>query len=108
MSENNRNSKDFLLGAAVGAAIGAITALLFAPKSGKELRGDIAHQYHVVSDKTQELAGVVKTKGQELAGKAKEVAANVTAEIKQLRDSRKEAAPSVELVEVEPAESDEK
>ena len=32
----NSYSKRFLLGAIVGGAVGAITALLLAPKSGKE------------------------------------------------------------------------
>jgi gas vesicle protein len=99
MAENNMSGKDFLLGAVVGAALGAITALLLAPKSGKELRGDIAHQYHNVSEKTQEIAGVVKNKSLELAEKAKEVAATVTNDIKQWRDSRKEAATASEIVD---------
>ena len=38
MSDNNMNGKDFLLGAVVGGVIGAITALLLAPKPGDELR----------------------------------------------------------------------
>lgn len=103
MSENNNNmnGKDFLLGAVVGAAVGAISALLLAPKAGKELRGDLATQYSTVSEKTQEIAGVVKSKGSEYAGKAKEVAGGVTADIKNWREARKEAAPAVELVEDE-------
>ncbi len=102
MSENNNmNGKDFLLGAVVGAAVGAISALLLAPKPGKDLRGDIATQYSTVSGKTQELAGVVKEKGQEYAGKAKEVASNVTADIKGWREARKEVAPAAEQNEEE-------
>lgn len=101
MSENNNmNGKDFLLGAVVGAAVGAISALLLAPKTGKDLRGDIATQYSNVSEKTQEIAGVVKSKGSEYAGKAKEVASGVTADIKSWRDARKEAAPAAEVVEI--------
>lgn len=41
---NNNNTYAFLLGTAIGAAVGAVTALLFAPKSGKELRHDIAEK----------------------------------------------------------------
>jgi gas vesicle protein len=101
MAENNMNGKDFLLGAVVGAALGAITALLLAPKSGRELRGDIAQQYHNVTEKTQEFAGVVKNKSLELAEKAKEVASSVTNDIKQWRESRKEVAPAAEIAEPE-------
>ena len=31
----------FIVGAVAGSVVGSVTALLFAPKSGKELRGDI-------------------------------------------------------------------
>lgn len=95
---NNINGKDFLLGAVVGGVIGAISALLLAPKSGKELRGDIGHQYHNVKEKTQEIAEVVNRKSHEVADKAKEVASQMTADLKQWREGRKEtAAPTEEI-----------
>jgi gas vesicle protein len=37
-----REIKGFLIGTAAGAVVGAVTALLFAPKDGKTLRRDIA------------------------------------------------------------------
>jgi len=37
-----REIKGFLIGTAAGAAIGAVAALLLAPKDGKSLRKDIA------------------------------------------------------------------
>ncbi len=40
MSQNN-SVKGFLIGFLAGGTVGAIVALLTAPKSGKELRGDI-------------------------------------------------------------------
>jgi gas vesicle protein len=82
MSNNNMNGKDFLLGAVVGGVLGAVTALLLAPKSGRELRTDIADGYHTVSDKTQEIAGTVSQKSQEIAGtvgqKSQEIAGVVS------------------------------
>jgi gas vesicle protein len=45
---NGTYTRGFLVGAVVGGAVGAVLALLFAPKSGRELRRDIA-------DKTGEL-----------------------------------------------------
>lgn len=42
MADKNNNSADKLVYFLIGAGIGAITALLFAPKSGEELRSDIA------------------------------------------------------------------
>ena len=42
MANQNDNSGDKLVYFLIGAGIGAVTALLFAPKSGTELRSDIA------------------------------------------------------------------
>ncbi|MFM8177686.1 MAG: YtxH domain-containing protein [Candidatus Kapaibacterium sp.] len=47
----------FLTGALIGGAIGAITALVFAPKPGRELRRDIAERSVELYDKAQELIG---------------------------------------------------
>ena len=87
----------------IGGGIGAILALLFAPKSGEELRGDIAdatrkglekgretaaqlqekagEYYEVTREKAgeyyaaaQEKAGELKEKAGEIAGKAKSAA----------------------------------
>jgi gas vesicle protein len=92
----NMNGKDFLLGAVAGAVVGALTALLLAPKSGRELRGDIVEQYHNVAHKTQEFAQSVSHKSQELAGKARELANAITEDLRQLREGRKEAASANE------------
>ncbi|OPA81085.1 gas vesicle protein [Paenibacillus selenitireducens] len=45
--------KSFLIGALVGAAVGSVTALLLAPKSGRELRQDIKEGAQQVGEKTQ-------------------------------------------------------
>ncbi len=42
MADNNGNSSDKLIYFLIGAGIGAVTAMLFAPKSGSELRSEIA------------------------------------------------------------------
>ena len=101
MSDNNMNGKDFLLGAVVGGIIGAVTALLLAPKSGSELRADLRETASVVSARTQELAQQVSEKSQVLArnvsahtsewvDKAKDLAGSVASEVKNWRDSRGE------------------
>lgn len=99
MSENNMNGKDFLLGIVVGSALGAVTALLLAPKSGRELRSDISDQYQQISEKTQQIASdlsektqkiasEVGEKSQDLIGKAKDVVSTVTNEIKARKDAQ--------------------
>ena len=61
-NSNDRNdsySKGFILGALAGGAVGAVVALLFAPKSGSELRRDIA-------DKSTEVYNDVYARASEL------------------------------------------
>ena len=107
MSDNNMNGKDFLLGAVVGGVIGAVTALLLAPKSGRELRGDISHQYQNVSEKTKHLASDVSektqaiardvsVKSQEIASKAKEFGSKVASDVKDWNETRKQTASASE------------
>jgi len=69
----------------IGGGIGAVLALLFAPKSGSELRGDIADVTRKGIDKTREGAryvgdkagdyyGAVRDKAGDWVGGAKDVA----------------------------------
>jgi gas vesicle protein len=44
------SSMNFLFGIIVGAVAGAGIALLFAPKSGAELRSDLGNQMHSLKD----------------------------------------------------------
>jgi gas vesicle protein len=56
----------------IGGGIGAIIALLFAPKSGTELRGDIADVTRKGIDKTREGARLVGDKAGEYYGATRE------------------------------------
>src|SRR5690554_2011859 len=99
MSDNNMNGKDFLLGAVVGGVIGAITALLLAPKPGEELRADIKDTVQTVSNKTQEIAGQVSERSQSIAKNVSErgqvLAKNVGSHTTELVDKAKELAGTV-------------
>lgn len=115
MAERQGRGTDFLIGAVVGGVMGAVAALLLAPKSGKELRADIADQAQQLGSKTQKLAETVSSKTQvlakqvtdqtgELLHKAKEMAESVSEEMKVWKEARKEAAVSSE--EPMPADAD--
>lgn len=54
MSNQDSNYKPFLIGTLIGGAIGAITALLLAPKSGRELRRDIVDTSNDIYDKASD------------------------------------------------------
>ncbi len=49
----------------IGGTIGAVVALLFAPKSGRELRGDLADVTRKGVDRTRETASQLGTKAGE-------------------------------------------
>lgn len=80
----------------VGGGIGAVLALLFAPKSGEELRGDIADVTRKGIEKSKEAA----TQIQEKAGdyyevsreKASELYQNAASKAGELTDKAKSAA----------------
>ncbi len=71
MKEKN---KSLLWGALIGSVVGSVTALLLAPKSGKELRQDIAEGARTIGTKTQEFAGKVSEQGVTLIERVKDTA----------------------------------
>jgi gas vesicle protein len=97
----NQRSKDMIVGAIAGAVLGAATALLLAPKSGRELRADIAHGCQQVGEKTQQLASstveatqqAVKQVGSrtsEWVGKAKELSTQVVDQVRSWKEGSKQ------------------
>ena len=67
----------------VGGGIGAILALLFAPKTGQEFRADIADTTRKGLDKTEEIAG-------QLSEKAQTVYEDTKTEVGEIYDSAKQ------------------
>lgn len=78
MSKEGLSSKDFLLGTMIGGLVGAATALLLAPKSGRELRSDINDQATYVRLKTEQMKHSALEKGQDLAVTAKDKTAQLS------------------------------
>ncbi|MCL6604369.1 MAG: YtxH domain-containing protein [Paenibacillus sp.] len=73
----NNNKKNALWGVVVGSIVGSVTALLLAPKAGKELRKDIADSATTTLEKAQEIAAQASDKSVELYDKAKDVVVEV-------------------------------
>ena len=82
----------FLVGATIGALAGAVTALLLAPKSGREMREDISTQAIELKDKTIELTAVAKEKAEEFAQATKEKTDELTQAAKEKTDEITQAA----------------
>ncbi|WP_085523079.1 YtxH domain-containing protein [Tuberibacillus sp. Marseille-P3662] len=76
---SNGNGKNFVKGAVVGSLVGAVTALLMAPKSGQDLRDDLRSAKDQDGDwttyakhKSQDLTRVIADQSNQLLGKVKE------------------------------------
>ncbi len=69
--EENNSAKNLLLGFIAGGVVGASLALLFAPKSGKELRSDIRLKKDELLDDTSEYLQIAKTKASDLINEGK-------------------------------------
>jgi gas vesicle protein len=72
MAENEGSSSEKLTFLLIGAGIGATLALLFAPKSGRELRGDIADYTRRGVDAAGEGARQIGTRASEVYDTASE------------------------------------
>lgn len=70
MSDNNVG-KGLLIGFLAGGAVGAILALLYAPKSGKELRQDIKNKTDVYLDDAEKYVADARDKAKELINEGK-------------------------------------
>ncbi|HEX9253291.1 MAG TPA: YtxH domain-containing protein [Ignavibacteriaceae bacterium] len=71
MSQDNNLAKGFLFGFLAGGALGAVVALLTAPKSGKELRADIKSKSEEYLDEAEKYLTEAKDKARELINEGK-------------------------------------
>ena len=89
--EETVNIKDFVIGALVGGIVGAAAGLLLAPKAGRELRDDVAHQAVHLKDKSMELSSTAKEKTTQLSQQLKEQSTQLVDKVK----SKSSKAPTV-------------
>ncbi|KAA8756649.1 MULTISPECIES: YtxH domain-containing protein [Paenibacillus] len=89
----------FAKGIFIGGLLGAAAALLFAPKPGRELRGDLSEKVGIVTDRTKEVATVVSDKATELAktvsSKTSDIAKTVNQGRNDVMDSVRKASADV-------------
>jgi len=71
MARDNNLAKGFMIGFLAGGAVGAIAALLTAPKSGKELRADIKMKSEEYLDEAEKYLSEAKDKARELINEGK-------------------------------------
>ncbi len=72
MAEENRMAKGLLIGFLAGSVVGAVVALLYAPKSGKELRQDIKRKTNEMVEEASEYVEAAKNKAVEIINEGKQ------------------------------------
>ncbi|MDG0874668.1 YtxH domain-containing protein [Paenibacillus thiaminolyticus] len=98
--------KKFWIGTLVGGVVGSVAALLLAPKSGRELRADIAEGAQQLNEKTQRLAKQIEEQKDNFLATAREKAAGLQQQWSQWRQADDEAELTVldDTVDVAPEE----
>lgn len=83
--DENKTAKGLLLGFITGGLVGAAVALLYAPKSGRELRSDIRLKKDELLDDTSEYLQIAKTKASDMINEGKKKSEEL------ISDARKKA-----------------
>lgn len=81
--DRNGFSKGLVIGLLAGGAIGAITALLYAPKSGKELRSDLKKKANDLAEDASELVNTARSKAADTISQTRHRADALASEIKE-------------------------
>jgi gas vesicle protein len=84
--DNNNLSKGLLLGFLAGGALGAILALLYAPKSGKELRADIKHKADDYLDEAEKYLAEAKDRAKDLINEGRKKSEKIITDAKSKSD----------------------
>jgi gas vesicle protein len=73
MADDNNDgmAKGLIVGFIAGSVVGAVMALLYAPKSGKELRRDIKEKTGELVEKGEDYIAKARTKATEIVNEAK-------------------------------------
>lgn len=71
MSDNEKLVKGLVVGFLAGGAIGAVLALLYAPKSGKELRADLRTKADGLMSEADQYLADAKVKAGEIMSEAR-------------------------------------
>ena len=87
MAGNDENKSSFLVGFLAGSVIGAIVALLYAPKPGKELRADIKNKAGEFADNAEEYLSAAKNKAVDIINEGKRKSEGLITEAKKRAES---------------------
>ena len=89
MAENPGSGSDKLVYFLIGASVGALTALLFAPKAGSELRSEIADTTRKGLDYARDSGREISERASDLTERGKEAVSDLTERGKELINRQK-------------------
>jgi len=81
--EKNGMAKGLIIGFLAGGVIGALIALLYAPKPGKELRSDIKKKATDLAEDASEYLQAAKSRGKDLINQGKSRSEQLVSEAKE-------------------------
>jgi len=87
MTKNEGMMKGLVIGLLAGGAVGAILALLYAPKSGKELRAEIRERADEFREEADEYLTTARSKAGDIVTEAKKRSENLISDAKRKADS---------------------
>jgi gas vesicle protein len=92
MEDNERQCGNFLKGLLIGGVLGALAGILFAPKSGKELRADIKEKSSEILDDAKGIYDDATAKAKTIIDEAKQRASELKKEAdRHIADARQKA-----------------
>jgi gas vesicle protein len=93
MAENSGMVKGFIVGLLAGGAVGAVLALLYAPKSGRELRKDLSQGAEELLDEAEGAVSAARSRASEIVSDARQRSDQL------ISDARKRASSLLEDAE---------
>jgi gas vesicle protein len=87
--------KGLVIGVLAGGAVGALIALLYAPKSGRELRADIKEKADDFMDGAEEYLSAAKSRAGEIVSEAKKRSDQLITDAKRKADTLIEDADKI-------------
>ena len=86
MSGENNHGKGLFIGLLIGGALGAVAGLLFAPKSGRELRQDIKNKSDEYLDDAEKYINDARSKAKDLINEGKKRSEKLISDAKMKSD----------------------
>jgi len=91
MYREDQSGASFVLGMMTGAFIGAGVALLFAPKTGQEMRQQIGEQYRTIADRAEQTAQSLRETAQHLREQGRERISQLSDRVSSLTSGDRQA-----------------